>query len=169
MEKPKEEYKHIVEIATSALVKAFGLCVEEMFKEPLIISMEPENPCAGLPPHVKSAILQSAATHLLAQTMAKLAFVSKVPQEQVLSMSKLVLKHQFQQYLQAFEAVAKNGKNNMGKGPEAGNDGPGLILDPGTQRSDDVAKHTVLKHNDCGQDGESRNQVLGHVSGEVPA
>jgi hypothetical protein len=138
MEKPTQQYQELVAQGTAGLIHAFSLCVDEIFRAPLVITREPENPFADLPVHVKSAIIQSAATQLLAQCLASMAMIagqSGVEEKQVMAMGTNVLKHEFSRYLKSMRKLSNEHENTVGKGPESGNDGAGLILDPGAKGS----------------------------------
>src|ERR1019366_9333448 len=108
MSNPIQIYKEEVAQGTQALMGAFSLCVDEMFKKSLIISTGTYNPFAELPIHVKSAIVQSSFTKLLAQQLASLALMGEeagVKDKEVLSMGRNVLKHEFEQYLNAWRRM----------------------------------------------------------------
>lgn len=167
MDKPTQIYKEEVSMGTKILIDSFSLCIDEMFKKPLIISPDAHNPFAELPIHVKSAIIQSAFTKILAQQLASLALMGEeagVQDKEVLSMGRNVLKHEFEQYLKAWRRARELNKNSVGEGSETGHGSGKSILDPGPQGSQDKEGSAVCDHNDSGQDGG-----LGHKAMEQPA
>lgn len=156
MSQPTQIYRKEVAEGTRVMMEAFSLCVDEMFKKPLIISLDTHNPFADLPIHVKSAIIQSAFTKLLAQQLASLAIMSEasgVKDKEVMSMGRNVLKHEFEQYLNAWRRMREQNKNAVDQGVGSAANGGGSIFDPGPQGGGDEAGKAVSDHNDRGQDG----------------
>jgi hypothetical protein len=170
VEQPSQIYKEEVATGTKILMESFSLCVDEMFKKPLIISNDTHNPFAELPTHIQFAIIQSAFTKLLAQQLASMALMGEsagVEEKNVLAMGRNVLKHEFELYLKAWRQLREQNKIGMDKGPQARNGNSGIVYGAGVEGSKDKEGPTVRDHHDCGQDGEHGHKAVEQPPGGV--
>lgn len=140
-------YADVADQGTGVLVSAFGAVIQELFKKPVIISVDNKNPFAELPEHIQMSIIQNAFYHGLGQSLAAMFLIAegidkgdgtKVTEKDILALGATVLRHHFQQHLAGFRRDQKNAdaKNNVGKGPDSGHAGSGPILDPGNEARD---------------------------------
>ena len=124
----QQPYREEVAQATAVLVNAFSLCIDEIFKKPLVIAKDNTNPFSELPQHVQMAVIQSAFTKGLAQCLAALAMMADNPEgdKRAISMGTVVLKHEYKQYLETIRR-AREQQDSVGEGSEAGHDCEGHV------------------------------------------
>jgi hypothetical protein len=124
----------LVNVACGILMEGFSLSINELFRKSPIVSQE-SNPFGELPQTAQMAIVSRTFYQGLAQSLATLALLTKDPEmeKKIFSKATVVLNNYYQQYLKELKASHDKRENSVGEGPQAGNVGGRLILDPGHQ------------------------------------